>query len=207
MSVLAVAFAAQASATELVVNGGFEDQPNWNGGISHDGSYTAFTGADIPGWTIADGHAATIHNHGYPYISGTYSLNTDGEGYNGHNVDIYQDVTPGLGSQNTLSFSWKIWYENDVPKLDVSLTDLVTLNTIYHGNFGQPDSDVHNESFNFVGTGNALRLEIKESPETGYNDNAFIVDDFSIRTESVPEPFTLAGLTLAGVFAARRRKA
>jgi len=204
ISALAVAIATQANATELVVNGGFEDQPNWGAGISGDGSYTAYIGNAIPGWTIAQGHAATIHNHGYPWISGTYSLNTDGEGFNGHNVDIYQDFTAALGSQNTLSYDWKIWFTDAHPRLDVSLTDLVTGQVLYHGNFGQPDFNVHNESANFVGTGNALRLEIMESPESGYNDNAFIVDNLSV--ESVPEPCTLAGLGLVGFLAARRRK-
>ncbi|MBS1709613.1 MAG: PEP-CTERM sorting domain-containing protein, partial [Armatimonadetes bacterium] len=99
---------------------------------------------------------------------------------------------------------WKIWFTDAHPRLDVSLTDLVTGQVLYHGNFGQPDANLHHESANFVGTGNALRLEIIESPESGYNDNAFIVDNFSV--ESVPEPLTLTGLGLAALLAARRRK-
>ncbi len=206
--VLATAgFACQANAVELLSNGGFESEPNWGGGISHDGGYTAFTGTDIPGWIVADGHAATIHNHVYPWISGSYSLNTDGEGYNSHNVDIYQDFTPDAGSLNTLTYAWKVWYINAVPRLDVSVTDLTDSSVLYHGNFGQPDLLLHNESSNFVGNGHTLRLEIKESPETGLNDNAFIADDFSVQSEAVPEPFSIVGLALAGALAARRRKA
>ena len=49
------------TAQNLLVNGGFENEPNWGGGVSHDGGYTALIGNQLPGWTIEANHAVTIH--------------------------------------------------------------------------------------------------------------------------------------------------
>src|ERR1043165_2080900 len=82
----------------ILVNGGFESEPNFGAGFSGDAGYTGFTGSQIPGWTIEAGHGATIHNTVlYPTISGKYSLNTDGEGFGGQNANLYQDFASTLG--------------------------------------------------------------------------------------------------------------
>jgi hypothetical protein len=55
--------ATSAVHAELLVNGGFEDEPNINGGngaFAGDGGYELMTASAIPGWTIAPGYAATI---------------------------------------------------------------------------------------------------------------------------------------------------
>ena len=48
----------------------------------------------------------------------------------------------------------------------------------------------------FLGTGNALRLEINEMPESGFNDNQFIVDNFSVQG---PIPNLSLALIVTGV--------
>ena len=50
-----------AQTTNLLTNGDFENQPNWDLGIDGDGSYAEMVGDQIPGWTIESEHAATIH--------------------------------------------------------------------------------------------------------------------------------------------------
>ena len=83
---IAAALLALVSGTgrvqaDILVNGGFEDEPNYGSGVINGAGYSALTGSQIPGWTIEPGHAVTIHNDTiYPTISGTYSVNTDGEG-------------------------------------------------------------------------------------------------------------------------------
>ena len=80
------------------MNGGFENEPNFGNGVSGDGGYSALTGSQIPGWTIEPGHAATVHNTAfYPFISGNFSINMDGEGFNGQNANLYQDFASSLG--------------------------------------------------------------------------------------------------------------
>lgn len=203
-SLVVVLSLAGVSQANVLVNGGFESMPNWGAGISGDGSYTLFVGSSIPGWTIAAGHGATIHNNGaYPFISGTYSLNTDGEGYNGHNVDIYQDFASSIGQPYALTFDWMNWYNDSNPRLDVSVVDTVTNAVLAHGNYGVL-AGLHNELFNFNGTGNDLRLRVKHDPESAYNDNTFIVDNFAV--ELVPSPTFACVLGAAALRQARRRR-
>jgi uncharacterized repeat protein (TIGR03803 family) len=176
-------------AQNLLVNGGFENEPNWGGGVGSDGSYTAFIGNQIPGWTIETNHAVTIHISpgSYLTISGNYSANTDGEGYNGHNANFYQDFASQSGASYALEFNWQSWGAVGTPttnKLEISLTDTNSGTVLFDGLYsydgtGQPHP-VHDVLTNFVGTGNPLRLRIQETPESDYNDNTFIVDNFSV---------------------------
>ena len=72
--------AAPVLAVEMLSNGGFENEPNWNmGAVGNDVAYSAFITNQIPGWTIETGHAVTVHNTvAYPYITAQYSANLDG---------------------------------------------------------------------------------------------------------------------------------
>lgn len=190
---------------ELLVNGGFESQPNWGAGVSGDAGYTLFTGGSIPGWTIEPGYGATIHNTVlYPTISGNYSLNTDGEGYNNHNINMYQLIASTLGDTYTFSFDWKNWSSDPNPQLSVTITDSVSAATLFSGTYGQL-SGTHTETANYIGTGNALVVRIQHNPESHYNDNAFIADNFSVVL--VPAPTTATALLLTAGAMTRRRRA
>jgi hypothetical protein len=181
--------AISIQAAPVLSNGDFENEPNFGSGVSNDPGFSALTGTQIPGWTIAAGHAATIHNTNlYPFITGNYSLNIDGEGFNGHNADLFQDFASSSGAAYELTFDWQGWMNNAPSmQLHVSITDLTTDDVLYNGLFGY-SATLHHEIGDFVGTGNTLRLEIQETPESGFNDNQFVVDNFSV--EAVPEPAT-----------------
>jgi hypothetical protein len=216
--------ALPAFGQNLIVNGDFENEPNWgSAAIYYDGSATALTGSQIPGWTIAPGHAATVHISpgAYPVIDGTYSVNTDGEGYNGHNTDMYQDFATQSGVSYNLSFAWEGWmswwgeyaYGIDTSQtaLEVSVEDLTTTTFVYNQFFNgvfngtvSTGTGVNLVSSSFLGNGDTYRLEIQESPESGINDNKFIVDDFSVT--AVPEPSALAFASLASLFLLYRRQ-
>jgi len=204
----------QMRAADLIVNGGFENEPNYAAHTFDLGSFALLTGSDIPGWTIAAGHSVTIHNHpsffNYPTISGTYSVNTDGEGANGHNADFYQNFASSAGIGYSLQYDWENWFGPSGAKLEVLVTDTVTSSILYDAVLTTTAGVTHEVGL-FNGTGNALELRIRENPESGRNDNQFIVDNFSVTaaTSSVPEPSSMA-LLAAGAFglavASYRRK-
>jgi hypothetical protein len=191
-----------APAANLMVNGDFESEPNWGGGVSGDGGYTALTGSQVPGWTIEPGHAVTIHISPGPYlvISNSFSANTDGEGWNGHNANLYQDFSSAADVSYALDFDWQSWGHIDTPTanpLKISVTDLATSNALFVGLYyydGAAPHLVHHISSSFTGTGNTLRLRIEESPESGYNDNTFVVDNFSV----VASPLVLVNPACVG---------
>jgi hypothetical protein len=201
----------------VLVNGGFDSEPNYGSGVVNGVGFSALTGSQIPGWTIEPGHAVTIHDTStYPFISGPYSVNADGEGFNGHNANLYQDFASSAGQQYQLQFDWSAWISTSAANLDVSITDTVTSEVLYHGNFAWAAGSHHVSSV-FTGTGHTLRLRVQESPESGTNDNGFIVDSFAVDalvttaanvpTLSLPMLGLLAALVAAFAWQARRRRA
>jgi hypothetical protein len=173
----------------LLVNGGFESEPNWGNGIGvYDPGETELIGSQIPGWTIVTNHAVTVQIASGPYltISGNYSVNTDGEGYDGNNSNFYQDFATQNGLSYALEFNWQSWGAYTTPttsKLEISVVDTVTTAVLFDGLYsydGTGPHPVHDVLANFAGTGNPLRLRIQESPQSGYNDNTFVVDNFSV---------------------------
>ena len=177
--VAATLLLAWSAHANVLVNGAFESQPNYGSGVVNGVGFSALTGSQIPGWTIEPGHAVTIHDTStYPFISGPFSVNTDGEGFNAHNANLYQDFASVAGQQYQLQFDWLGWI-SAAANLDVTITDTVTSQVLYHGNFTWATGPHHVGSV-FVGTGNTLRLRVQESPESGTNDNGFIVDNFVV---------------------------
>ena len=196
-----------SAAQNLLINGDFENEPNFGPTATENfaPAYVLLTGSQLPGWTIVPGHGVTIHSTTtYPTISGNYSVNTDGEGYNGHNADFYQDFTAVAGTPYQLGFDWQGWL-NNAPStlLKVSVIDTVTSATIFSQSYGY-DSALHHQSALFNGAGDVLRLEIQESPESGFNDNQFIADNFSVT--AVPEPAAISLLASGGLACVLRRK-
>lgn len=192
---------APVSAANILVNGGFEDQPNW--GINGDGGYTRLSGGEMPGWVIADGHSVTVHREfGYPTISGNYSINMDGEGFNDHNADFYQDFATEAGHVYTLEYDWSTWTFG-TPVLGVQVINLADSSLVVNDEHGWVEGGVHHESIQFVGTGGSFRLRVLETFESGINDNTFIVDNFQIN--EVPGPGVAVVLACAGLMRSRRR--
>ncbi len=194
-----------AAQANLLVNGDFENQPAWGAGISGDAGYTLLTGTQIPGWTIEAGHGATVHSTVlYPTITGNYSVNMDGEGYNGRNADLYQDFASAGGQAYQLDYDWLTWNTNTQPNLDVTVIDTVTSAVLYSGNFAWA-AGLHHEVGTFTGTGNALRLRVRELPESGVNDNSYMVDNFNV--SAVPEAASWALMAVGlGLLRLRRRR-
>lgn len=202
LSAVALTFqlAGASARAELLVNGNFEDQPSFN---PSDARWLALTGDQIPGWTIADGHYATVHRTGAEVtIAGEFSINTDGEGTNGNNIHMHQDFGTTLGDTLELSFQWAGWYENnnDDVQLSISLMDLSTENLLFSGLYTSDGLlQAHTVSHEFTGTGNTIRLLVQEvTGGSRGNNNLFLVDNFSVVVTQavVPEP---TGLVLLGL--------
>ncbi|HEY0369624.1 MAG TPA: DUF642 domain-containing protein [Chthoniobacterales bacterium] len=200
---------AFTSAQELLTNGGFENQPNYGSGAAGNNTgFSAMTGTQMPGWTVVAGHAATVHGPPavYPIISGSYSINMDGEGFGGHNADFYQDFATLAGGKYTLGFDYQGW-TNNAPNtlLRVSVMDLATSAMIYNQTFAFNAALIHISQLLALGNGDAWRLEIQESPESGFNDNQFIVDNFSVIQQApaagVPESASTIALLSIGLSA------
>jgi Protein of unknown function (DUF642) len=183
------------ASANLLVNGGFDSEPSYGSGVVNGAGFSALTGSQIPGWTIEPGHAVTIHDTSiYPFISGPFSVNTDGEGFGGHNANLYQDLASVAGQQYQFQFDWSGW-SSTAARLDVSITDTVTSQVLYQGNFPW-SAGLHHVSSTLVGTGHTLRLRIMEAPESGANDNGFIVDNFAIDTSAVTTSTAIPTLSL-----------
>ena len=124
---------------------------------------------------------------------------------------MYQDFASQSGASYALEFNWQSWGEYGTPttsQLEISLVDPGTSTVLFDGLYsydGNGPHPVYDVVADFVGTGNSLRLRIQETPESGYNDNTFIVDNFSVAV--VPEPSAISLLAVFGVcgFLARRR--
>ena len=215
-----VALDARLASANVLTNGDFESEPNFALGSQESGHYTVLTGSQIPGWTIEANHAVTVHFVGtYPTISGQYSVNTDGEGANSHNANFYQDFSSSGAQTYDLEFDWYGWFTTAIPHLDVTVTDTVTSSVLYHGDIVWA-LGLHHVSASFAGTGHTLRLRIQENPESGFNDDAFVVDNFTVdpaggvQQAETPVPtldqWTLGTLAcllfVAGAIAARRRR-
>jgi hypothetical protein len=140
-AVLAAFFGAGGLAkANLLVNGDFENEPNFGPGATINDSFFGFvvlSGSQLPGWTIEPGHGLTIHNPANPTISGTYTAELDGEGYNGHSANFYQDFASVKGASYAFSFDWKSW-ENNAPatKFEVSVSDPTTGATLFDALYG-----------------------------------------------------------------------
>lgn len=194
---LVLCLTGSSARAELLINGDFENQPNFAPASS---SWVALTGNQIPGWTIAQDHYATVHRAGAEQtIAGKYSVNTDGEGRNGNNIYMYQDFGSSLGDSLQLSFQWMGWQRDNNIQLNISLTDLSTSATLFNGLYTSDGLlQAHTVTADFLGTGSLIRLLVRETPQSGRNDNLFLVDNFSVvmTQAAVPEP---AGLVLLGI--------
>jgi hypothetical protein len=186
------------ASANLLINGDLESEPNWgasNGtacGTGGDTGCTVLTGSQLPGWTIEPGHGVTVHISGsYPTIVGTYSINADGEGLGGHNANFYQDFASSGGQLYILQYDWATWSGNTTPDLDVSVIDTVTSSVLYHISFPW-SAGSHHVTTAFTGTGNPLRLRIQENPESGINDNTYIVDNFAVDLAGAPATAAVA---------------
>ncbi len=203
-----VALAPQASATQLLVNGGFENfqitssyynigsEPGTNGG-----------GPDNPvpadfGWTVSNGNVDIVSYQPGAYgpaptNGGSYGLDLVGYGSTG---EISQTFNTTAGVTYDVSFV----YKSNPGVIDPTANVLLDGNSIGSVTGG---TGWQTFTYSFVGTGGVETFAINET--YGYNNGGVFLDNASI--SPVPELSTwammLAGFAALGFAGYRRTKA
>ena len=197
-ALLAGASAVPAAATELLVNGGFE-----NTGFGGTGSYYNLggNGADhaVPadfGFSVPVNNVDIIANGVYtPYLAdgGAYNLDLVGYGATGA---ISQTFATVLGKTYVVKVEYNENGGGKVASVAINGNPIATLNG---SSAWQTSKSI------YVGTGDAATLTIAET--VGGNSGGVVLDNVSV---AVPEPASwammVAGFGLVG-FAVRRRVA
>jgi hypothetical protein len=215
ISAIAIASAAgAASASELLVNGGFDDigagaVPESWGGLTYytDGTHVAPTGVKLPGWTVQSGSVdlASTNSIWGPSGGGAYSLDIDGWDP-GTITQSFNDV---VGATYTVSFDYSRNPANapqDVSALVSAGAGSDTVTAANGGFGGQGSMTWQFSSFTFVGTGHdTVTLA---SLDTSGNAGVFF-DNVSVNGPAVPEPASwalmISGFGMAGAMLRRRR--
>ena len=205
--------ASAASATNIIMNGGFESPP-----ITDPCCTTAPGSGTVAPWTVVSGNVNVV-NGNYGSTAGNLAkegfqyLDLIGEGGAG---SISQSFNTVLDQLYTLTFSYShniFGGPSDPAPLfsaDFSLGDsTVSLlsGTISHSSGMTSDLDWKTYTHSFVGTGAMETLNFTNTSPTSGNAGIFL-DDISV--SAVPEPaawiMMIGGFGVAGVAMRRRRR-
>lgn len=192
-----IGFAAQASATELLINGGFENQ-SFPGTTSYYNVGPSGSGANYPvpagfGWTVSNGNVDIISYQSYgpaPTNGGNYGLDLVGYGSTGEISQTFNTVTG------------RIYYVSLDFESNPGVTNPTAAILVNGSQIGSVTGGTSWKSFgtSFVATGSTTTFALNET--YGLNNGGVFLDNVSV---AVPEISTwvmmlagFAGLGFAG---------
>jgi len=210
LALAALSIASAASASEILVNGSFEDlgaatPEGWGG-------YTYYAGGEVglPGWTVEAGSVdVTLNTSSWsPAYDGQAGLDINGWDAG----TISQSFATQLGQLYTVSFA----YSRNAASAPDNAAATVSAGGVTRdvlapndGSFGGANNFLwKTDSFTFQGTGNVEKISIAAAiPGNG----GVFFDKVSIVSAPVPEPATwalmISGFGMAGATLRRRRAA
>ena len=203
-------FVAAASATNIVVNGSFEDTPllPYNGGGVQWGVFSS-----IPGWQLSYGPAIEVMRSkpgGWLAAHGQQWLELDADTipptHTQGQIGVYQDLNTVSGAWYTLRFAFSPrpgWHPSG-PELDGIRVywDGNLIATVMGNGTSLTNTSWTYYTFTVKATSNLTRLEFQDASEFNNTYGAFL-DDVSV--ELVPEPASFTAL-VAGIVALQRRR-
>ncbi|NER80109.1 MAG: PEP-CTERM sorting domain-containing protein [Leptolyngbya sp. SIO1D8] len=192
-AVISLSMSTAASASNLVINGGFEDTNLRSGTWRHYGV------GQINGWTPTEGSRIEIRNNkvGTAYEGNNFT-EVDSHAYdkNAEEVGLFQDIVTEIGQKYRLSFAYSPREQNKVNGdnlLSVSFGDLYQ--ELDAGNNGD-GWQLFNQTIKATSDVTQLKfLSLGKRDTLGAN-----IDD--VHLEAVPEPFSVLGLFAVGAVGA-----
>ncbi|MBW8816571.1 MAG: PEPxxWA-CTERM sorting domain-containing protein [Caulobacterales bacterium] len=210
---LAMAPASASAATNLLVNGSFDDigagaSPEGWGGLTYyvDGTHPGHVA--LPGWTVESGSVDLTDTHTTwgPAADGEYSLDINGWDAG----TISQGFNTIVGGHYTVSFAYS---RNAAGAPDPATADVTAGGNVFHISTAN-DSSLYGYgghmlwqtgTFDFVGSGHDVIRLAATIPGNG----GVFFDKVSVSGGAVPEPaawaLMISGFGMAGTVLRRRR--
>lgn len=198
-AILSITMSAAASASNLVINGSFEDP-----GLT-SGSWTTYNVGELPGWAPTPGSRIEIRNNfvGTAH-DGDHFAELDSHNYDANTPELglFQDIITEIGKTYQLTFAYGPREQNNVNGdnlLAVSFGDFSQ--ELDAGNNGDgwkifsqtmtATSELSKLKFLSLGKRDTLGANIDSVSVTAVDDS-----------QDVPEPFSLLGLAVVGTIGA-----
>jgi len=202
-AIAGISMAQSASAGELVKNGSFESTPTPlnNGGWS---TYNA-----IEGWKATDGGKIEIQRGAAgKAFDGSNLLELDSHYYykNASVLGVFQDLVTEIGKTYTLSFAYSARPGTAAAQNNFSVLFGDGFKQTVQGSQGRNQTLWNNFTTSVTATSALTRLQFnyEGTRDTlgAYIDNVGVASS----AEAAPEPTTMAGMALAGIAVAYRKK-
>lgn len=193
--------AAPASAFNLVTNGSFENSPTLN-----DGGWGTYD--SIQGWTATAGGKIEVQRGaaGKAY-DGKQLVELDSHNYdkNAPVLGLFQDIATKAGQMYTLSFAYSARPGVAAPENVFSVLFGDTFKQQIQAGAGGSQTNWNIFKVDVLATSDVTRLQFNYDGANRDTLGAYI-DDVQVSASAVPEPTTMAGMALAGLGLAARKK-
>ncbi|BAY97196.1 hemolysin-type calcium-binding region protein [Tolypothrix tenuis PCC 7101] len=204
-SVLSVSQVKPASASNLVVNGSFEQTLLTGGTDINDGGWKTYD--EILGWKATPGGKIEIQRGAAGTAQdGKQLTELDSHSYtNKDKIGIFQDIATEIGSKYRLSFFYSPRPNTEATENNFTVLFGNVLNQTISGGKGGTQTKWLEYTADIVANSNLSRLQFDYDVKNDSLDTYGSYID-NVRLEKIPEPGTLLGIALVGLALAYNRK-